>query len=227
MFITGASSGFGYAFAEHALSRGYNVVAAARDVSKLQALVAHMTLAQKIGQMTQAEIKTVTPDDVRTYYLGSVLNGGGSWPGNDKHAHAADWLKLADAYYDASMATDMAIKVPMIWGTDAVHGHNNVYGATMFPHNIGLGATRDADLVKAIQALSTWGLWSPDLNATNVMWGQDGLVLLDWDRARWWKRPLARRYRARLDRSLRKLNAPEALRAALDQGFLGIGSCSS
>ena len=120
--------------------------------ARVREIVSKMTLAQKIGQMTQAELKAVTPDDVRTYYLGSVLNGGGSWPGNDKHAHAADWLKLADAYYDASMATDMAIKVPMIWGTDAVHGHNNVYGATMFPHNIGLGATRDADLVRAIGA---------------------------------------------------------------------------
>src|SRR5438067_33258 len=88
-------------------------------------IVKHMTLAQKIGQMTQAEIKAVTPDDVRRYYLGSVLNGGGSWPNNDKHAHAADWLALAQAYYDASMATDMAVKVPVVWGTDAVHGHNN------------------------------------------------------------------------------------------------------
>jgi len=133
--------------------------------ARVREIVAHMTLAQKIGQMTQAEIKTVTPDDVRTYYLGSVLNGGGSWPGNDKHAHAADWLKLADAYYDASMATDMAIKVPMIWGTDAVHGHNNVYGATMFPHNIGLGATRDADLVKAIGAAT-----GKAVRATGIVW---------------------------------------------------------
>ena len=133
--------------------------------ARVREIVAHMTLAQKIGQMTQAEIKTVTPDDVRTYYLGSVLNGGGSWPGNDKHAHAADWLKLADAYYDASMATDMAIKVPMIWGTDAVHGHNNVYGATMFPHNIGLGATRDAELVKAIGAAT-----GKAVRATGIAW---------------------------------------------------------
>jgi beta-glucosidase len=128
-------------------------------------IVGRMTLAQKIGQMTQAEIKSVTPDDVRTYYLGSVLNGGGSWPHNDKHAHAADWLKLADAFYDASMATDMAIKVPMIWGTDAVHGHNNVYGATIFPHNIGLGAARDPELVKAIGAAT-----GKAVRATGIAW---------------------------------------------------------
>ncbi|KGF82804.1 beta-glucosidase [Massilia sp. JS1662] len=133
--------------------------------ARVREIVGRMTLAQKIGQMTQAELKAVTPDDVRTYYLGSVLNGGGSWPGNDKHAHAADWLKLADAFYDASMATDMAVKVPMIWGTDAVHGHNNVYGATMFPHNIGLGAARDPELVKAIGAAT-----GKAVRATGIAW---------------------------------------------------------
>ena len=133
--------------------------------ARVREIVGRMTLAQKIGQMTQAELKAVTPDDVRMYYLGSVLNGGGSWPHNDKHAHAADWLKLADAFYDASMATDMAVKVPMIWGTDAVHGHNNVYGATMFPHNIGLGAARDPELVQAIGAAT-----GKAVRATGIAW---------------------------------------------------------
>ncbi|SDD40308.1 beta-glucosidase [Massilia sp. PDC64] len=133
--------------------------------ARVRDIVGRMTLAQKIGQMTQAELKAVTPDDVSTYYLGSVLNGGGSWPHNDKHARAADWLKLADAFYDASMATDMAVKVPMIWGTDAVHGHNNVYGATMFPHNIGLGAARDPALVKAIGAAT-----GKAVRATGIAW---------------------------------------------------------
>jgi len=133
--------------------------------ARVREIVGRMTLAQKIGQMTQAELKAVTPDDVRTYYLGSVLNGGGSWPHNDKHASAGDWLKLADAFYDASMATDMAVKVPMIWGTDAVHGHNNVYGATMFPHNIGLGAARDPELVQAIGAAT-----GKAVRATGIAW---------------------------------------------------------
>lgn len=83
-----------------------------------------------------------------------------------------------------------------------------------------------ADLVTAIRALAAWGLWAPDLNATNVMAGRDGLLVLDWDRARWWRRPLLRRYGARLDRSLAKLGAPEDLRAALAQG-LGNGSSKS
>jgi beta-glucosidase len=128
-------------------------------------ILGKMTLAQKIGQMTQPEIKSATPDDVRRYYLGSVLNGGGSWPNNDKHAKAADWVALANAYHDASMATDMAVKVPVVWGTDAVHGHNNVYGATMFPHNIGLGAARDPKLVGEIGAATARAV-----RATGIAW---------------------------------------------------------
>jgi beta-glucosidase len=146
-----------------------HVTSAFRKDPAIEARVAEilgkMNLAQKIGQMTQPEIKALTPDDVRTYYLGSVLNGGGSWPNNDKHAKAADWLALANAYYDASMATDMAIKVPVVWGTDAVHGHNNVYGATMFPHNIGLGAARDAKLVGEIGAAT-----AKAVRATGIAW---------------------------------------------------------
>ncbi|WP_313245991.1 glycoside hydrolase family 3 protein [Stenotrophomonas rhizophila] len=118
--------------------------------ARVKQIVAQMTLAQKVGQMTQPEIKTITPAQVRQYYIGSVLNGGGSWPGMNKHATVADWLKLADAYRAASLATDARTPVPVIWGTDAVHGHNNVHGATLFPHNIGLGAAGDAELVERI-----------------------------------------------------------------------------
>ena len=111
-----------------------------------------MTLAQKVGQMVQPEIRTVTPEDVRRYYIGSVLNGGGGWPNGNKHARAAEWLALAQRYHEASMVTDMAVKVPVVWGTDAVHGHNNVFGATLFPHNIGLGAARNPKLLEEIGA---------------------------------------------------------------------------
>jgi beta-glucosidase len=133
--------------------------------ARVAEIVGKMTLAQKIGQMTQAEIKSVTPDEVRQYYLGSVLNGGGSKPGNNKYAGAADWVTLADSFYDASMATDMAVKVPVIWGTDAVHGHNNVYGATIFPHNIGLGAAHDPALVGEIGAAT-----GRAVRATGIAW---------------------------------------------------------
>lgn len=128
-------------------------------------IVAKMTLAQKIGQMTQPEIKTVTPADVTRYYLGSVLNGGGSWPNGNKHATAQDWLALAQAYHEASMKTDMAVQVPLIWGTDAVHGHNNVPGATLFPHNIGLGAARNPQLLREIGAAT-----AKAVRATGIAW---------------------------------------------------------
>ncbi|WP_395406811.1 glycoside hydrolase family 3 N-terminal domain-containing protein [Pseudoduganella sp. UC29_106] len=88
---------------------------------RVQEIVGKMTLEQKIGQMTQPEIKTAKPEDVKRYYLGSVLNGGGSWPNGNKHASAKDWLDLAEAYHQASMSTDMAVKVPVIWGIDAIH----------------------------------------------------------------------------------------------------------
>ncbi|RSZ57231.1 glycoside hydrolase family 3 protein [Massilia atriviolacea] len=120
--------------------------------SAIAAIVAGMSLAEKVGQMTQPEIKSITPEQVRQYYIGSVLNGGGSFPGNNKLAAPADWLKLADAYWKASMATDAKVRIPVIWGTDAVHGHNNVFGATMFPHNIGLGAANDPALMRRIGA---------------------------------------------------------------------------
>ncbi|QNA88267.1 glycoside hydrolase family 3 protein [Massilia sp. Dwa41.01b] len=133
--------------------------------ARIAAIVKGMSLAQKIGQMTQPEIKTASPADVKQYYLGSVLNGGGSWPNNNKHATAADWLALANAYYDASMATDMAVKVPVIWGIDAVHGNNNVHGATIFPHNIGLGAAHNPKLAQDIGAAT-----GRAVRATGIAW---------------------------------------------------------
>lgn len=119
--------------------------------SRVAALLAQMSLEEKVGQIIQAEIRHVTPDDVRKYHLGSILNGGGSFPNGDKHATLQDWLDLADAYYDASMdSRDGGLAIPVIWGTDAVHGHGNVIGATVFPHNIGLGAMHNPDLVREI-----------------------------------------------------------------------------
>jgi beta-glucosidase len=124
-----------------------------------------MTLEQKIGQMTQPDIRSVTPEDVRRYYIGSILNGGGAWPSMNMHATLGDWLKLSDAFYRASMSTDMKVKVPVIWGTDAVHGHNNVYGATLFPHNIGLGAAHDPGLIERIGRAT-----AEQVRATGITW---------------------------------------------------------
>jgi len=142
-------------------------------------ILASMTLEQKIGQMVQPEIKSITPAEVRTYYIGSVLNGGGSWPAMNKRAKVEDWVKLADAYYDASMSTDAKIPVPVIWGTDAVHGHSNVYGATIFPHNIGLGAAHDVELIERIAEAT-----GQSTRATGVSWTFAPTVAVAQD-ARW------------------------------------------
>ena len=119
--------------------------------AQVQDLLSHMTLAQKVGQMVQGEIASASPGDVATYALGSVLNAGASWPGGARHAAAADWLALADQYWNSAPVIN-GTKVPILWGIDAVHGQNAVYGATIFPHNIGQGAAHDACLVEEIAA---------------------------------------------------------------------------
>jgi len=119
--------------------------------ARIAALLKRMTLEEKVGQLMQADLSAVTPADVRTYHLGSVLNGGNSGPYGNDLAPPADWLKLADEFYSASVATSGGrTGVPIIWGTDAVHGHSNIIGATLFPHNIGLGAMRDPELIEKI-----------------------------------------------------------------------------
>jgi beta-glucosidase len=133
--------------------------------ARIRSIVAGMTLEQKVGQMTQPDIRYVTPDDVRRYYIGSILNGGGAWPSMNMHSSVEDWLKLSDAFYRASMSTDMKVKVPVIWGTDAVHGHNNVYGATLFPHNVGLGAAHDPVLIERIGRAT-----AEQVRATGITW---------------------------------------------------------
>ena len=133
--------------------------------ARVHRIVASMTLEQKVGQMTQADIRSITPDDVRRYYIGSVLNGGGAWPAMNMHSRVADWLNLSDAFYRASMATDMKVKIPVIWGVDAVHGHNNVYGATLFPHNVGLGAAHDPRLIERIGRAT-----AAQVRATGITW---------------------------------------------------------
>ncbi|MDC0713652.1 glycoside hydrolase family 3 N-terminal domain-containing protein [Stigmatella sp. ncwal1] len=118
--------------------------------AKVEALLASMTLEEKVGQMMQVEIGNVTPAEIKQYHLGSVLNGGGSFPGGRKNASVQDWVTLADQLWEASMDPSKARRIPIIWGTDAVHGHNNVRGATFFPHNIGLGAANDPELIRRI-----------------------------------------------------------------------------
>ncbi|WNG41421.1 glycoside hydrolase family 3 protein [Archangium violaceum] len=118
--------------------------------AKVEALLSTMSLEEKVGQITQVEILHVTPEEVKQYHLGSVLNGGGSWPNGNKGSTVAEWNALADQLWEASMDPANPHQIPIIWGVDAVHGHNNVKGATIFPHNIGLGAANDPELMKRI-----------------------------------------------------------------------------
>ncbi|MBP8081359.1 MAG: exo 1,3/1,4-beta-D-glucan glucohydrolase [Arenimonas sp.] len=119
--------------------------------ARIRALLDTMTIEEKVGQIVQGDLGSLTPEDVRRYRLGSVLGGGNSDPGARYNAKPAEWLALADALHLASMDTSAGGKaIPVILGIDAVHGHNNVVGATLFPHNIALGAANDPELVRKI-----------------------------------------------------------------------------
>jgi beta-glucosidase len=147
--------------------------------ARVQSLLDRMTLAQKLGQMLQPERMSITPDEVAAHHIGSVLSGGGSVPGANR---PADWVAMNDAYWAASMREgDDRTPIPILYGVDAVHGHANVLGATVFPHNIGLGATRDPDLVERIaqatarEILATGVEWTfaPTLAvAQDIRWGR-------------------------------------------------------
>ncbi|KAG8611955.1 beta-glucosidase BoGH3B-like [Manihot esculenta] len=115
---------------------------------RIKDLMKRMTLEEKIGQMTQIERSVASAEVMKKYFIGSVLSGGGSVP--SKQASAETWIKMVNDFQNGSLSARLGI--PMIYGIDAVHGHNNVYNATIFPHNIGLGATRDPELVKRIGA---------------------------------------------------------------------------
>lgn len=134
--------------------------------TRIDALLAKMTLEHKVGQLMQPELRQITPEDIQKYHVGAVLNGGGAFPGDNKYARVEDWVALADAYYHASMDdSDGGIAIPIFWGTDAVHGHNNVIGATIFPHNIGLGAMRNPELVRQIGEVT-----AREIAATGIDW---------------------------------------------------------
>ncbi|PAM72914.1 1,4-beta-D-glucan glucohydrolase [Stenotrophomonas maltophilia] len=129
-------------------------------------LMAGMTVEDKVGQLVQGDIASVTPDDVRHYRLGSILAGGNSDPGGRYDASPAEWLALADAFYDASMDTSKGGKaIPLLFGIDAVHGQSNIIGATLFPHNIGLGATRNPELLRQIG-----GITALETRVTGMEW---------------------------------------------------------
>ena len=117
--------------------------------AQIDEILPKLTLEQKVGQVIQADSGSVTPDEVREYRLGSVLSGGNSAPGPLPYAETEAWIEMADKYYNASIDSEgVEIAIPMIWGIDAVHGHANLKGAIIFPHNVGLGAMNNPDLIE-------------------------------------------------------------------------------
>ena len=201
---------------------------------RIERLLTHMTPEQKAGQLIQADIGSITPDDLRHYPLGSILNGGNSAPRGDKLASPSEWLALADRFYEASRGGDPASsRVPVLWGTDAVHGHNNIPGATIFPHNIGLGAARDPELVRRIGEITAL-----EVRATGLDWAFAPTVAVARD-ARWGrtyesyseKAQLVREYAAAMVQGLQGApGTPQFLDAAhvlaTPKHFLGDGGTS-
>ncbi|HJS12449.1 glycoside hydrolase family 3 protein [Sphingopyxis sp.] len=123
--------------------------------ARIDALIGKMTIEQKVGQLVQADISTITPKDLETYSLGSILAGGNSGPNGNERSSAADWAKLVGDFRAVSLRRQAnGVAIPIIFGVDAVHGHNNIPGATLFPHNIGLGAARDPELIQRIGAVT-------------------------------------------------------------------------
>ena len=144
--------------------------------AEVMPLLKQLTLDQKIGQMTQPDqIYLASLDDIDKYYLGSVLSGGGAGPksGND----AKSWTDMVDGFEARSLRTNP--RIPLIYGVDAVHGHNNVTGATVFPHNIALGCTRDAKLVEAMARVT-----AEEVRATGINWAFGPCVAVPQD-IRW------------------------------------------
>ncbi len=130
---------------------------------RVRDLLSRMTLDQKIGQMTQPERLHITPPEVTRHHIGSVLSGCGSRPGGNR---PRDWVEMNDAYWAASMVEDADhLAIPALYGLDAIHGNANVRGATIFPHNIGLGAAGDSGLVERIGRAT-----AREVRATGVDW---------------------------------------------------------
>jgi beta-glucosidase len=129
---------------------------------EIDALIAKMTLDEKVGQMTQPDqMFLASPSDVATYHLGSLLSGGDSDP---KRSNSfADWRAMIDGYH--AEAAKSRLQIPLLYGVDAVHGHNNVVGAVVFPQEIALGATRNAALVEEIARIT-----AKEVRATGANW---------------------------------------------------------
>ncbi len=137
-------------------------------------LLSRMTLEEKIGQMTQVEKNSIAAGDITEYAIGSILSGGGGSPDTNT---VSEWREMTDAFQAEALATRLGI--PLLYGVDAVHGHGNLYGATIFPHQIGLGATGDAELVRQIGRAT-----ADEILATGIPWNFAPVVAIPLD-IRW------------------------------------------
>jgi beta-glucosidase len=141
---------------------------------RVEDLLARMTLAEKIGQIAQVEKNSIQPADITTKFIGSLLSGGGGYPTPNT---PQSWADMVNGFQEYALQTHLGI--PLIYGVDAVHGHNNVRGAVIFPHNIGLGATRDPELVERIGRVT-----AEEVAATNIHWNFGPVVAVPQD-IRW------------------------------------------
>jgi beta-glucosidase len=141
---------------------------------RVDELLAQMTLAEKIGQMTQVEKNSIKPGDITKYFIGSIISGGGGSPLPNT---AENWAAMVNAFQDEALAT--RLKIPIIYGVDAIHGHGNLYGATIFPQEIGLGAAHDANLIRQIGQAT-----AEEMLATGAQWNFAPVVAVPQD-IRW------------------------------------------
>ena len=150
--------------------------------ARIDGLLARMSLEEKVGQIIQTDIGAVVPEDLARYPLGSILAGGNGGPGGNDRATPAEWLELSRRFHAAALTSRPdGVAIPLMFGIDAVHGHSNLLGAVIFPHNIGLGAARDSELVRRIgeataEAVAATGIdwtFAPTLAVPqDVRWGR-------------------------------------------------------
>ncbi|MEI9904150.1 MAG: glycoside hydrolase family 3 N-terminal domain-containing protein [Asticcacaulis sp.] len=147
--------------------------------ARITDIMAKMTLEEKVGQTIQADIGFIKPEDLATYPLGSILAGGNSSPGGNERASPDEWLKLADDYYRAAASRPTNAPIPLMFGIDAVHGHSNLVGAVIFPHNVGLGAMHDPELIQQIGEVT-----ADEMSVAGVDWTFAPTVAVSRDK-RW------------------------------------------
>ena len=141
---------------------------------RIEDLLARMTLEEKIGQMTQVEKNSIKPGDITKYFIGSILSGGG---GSPEENTAQAWYAMVEGFQKEALAT--RLQIPIIYGVDAVHGHGNLLNATVFPHNIGLGAANNPELMEKIGRAT-----AEEMLATGIPWNFAPVVAVVQD-ARW------------------------------------------